>query len=369
MIIKGNCYHLGSSERFEAQLEIVGLRYTLKTQADEVCRLGDISEISVSDKLGNVERRLSFNDGAIFTTQYNHSIDNLFRDRTKLNRLIHAIESNTTWVVVALVITISTSFSFFKWGIPWVSHSIAHALPQKTGDIIGSNTLELLDDFVLEPSTIDETTQEELRQHFQNELVERITNHETIKYKLHFRAWGSGEHSIANALALPSGDIILTDKFVEISESQDEIDSVLLHEIGHIEHKHTLQMLSQSTIVTTAVTLATGDTSAAADMGIGLGTLLLNTSYSRNFESEADEYAFKKMLELKIDPQSFAAIMQKITESPKLEDLDELPDGNNKTKDYLSSHPSTKKRIQKAKRYAQCYKKGLIICDSLSIKR
>ena len=41
------------------------------------------------------------------------------------------------------------------------------------------------------------------------------------------------------------------------------------------------------------------------DMGIGLGSALVSSAYSRGHESEADKYAFDKMLKSGIDPKSF----------------------------------------------------------------
>ena len=56
-----------------------------------------------------------------------------------------------------------------------------------------------------------------------------------------------------------------------------------------------------------------GDGTMLADMGIGLGSLLISSEYSRSHESEADLFAFEKMLILKIDPENFSSIMDKIT--------------------------------------------------------
>ena len=250
-----------------------------------------------------------------------------------------------------------------------VSHTVAHALPQKTGNIIGANTLEFLDDYLFDPSELEERQKTAIRNHFKTKLVAENTSEQQITYALHFRAWGEGELAISNALALPSGDIILTDKFVQMSKSQDEIDSVLLHEMGHVEHKHTLEMITQGTLVTTVIALFTGDASGAADLGVGLGSLLLSTSYSRDNESEADQFAFEKMLKLGINPESFASIMERIT--TQTDEIEKIKHSSQKEgwADYLSTHPNTQERIKQAQHYAACYRKGLLVCDSLEMHR
>ena len=373
MKIIGQWFDHGSAAQLDAVLEFQGERYQLITQTD-IHRSGDIGLIAVSDRLGNVDRKLTLKDGSVFVTQDNQSVDKVFKELTKVNDFIHSFESNMGLVLIALVLCVATGFSFFKWGVPWVSHTVAHALPQKTGEIIGANTLGFLDGFLFEPSQLEEEQQKEIRNHFETKLVAKIINEQSIKYAIHFRAWGEGDDAIPNALALPSGDIILTDKFVQMSKSQDEIDSVLLHEMGHVVHKHSLEMVTQGTLITAVVALFTGDASGAADMGIGLGSLLLSTNYSRNNESEADQYAFEKMLQLGINPESFASIMGRITSQSNQIKSKQTESSNPSNKessfiDYLSTHPNTQNRIEQAKRYALCYKKELSVCDSIEIKR
>jgi len=344
-------------------------------------RSGHTNDIQVSDRLGNVNRKLTLSDGSVFATKDNAAVDELFKVRIKKNSLVHAIESNLAWVLVALLLSVTTAFSFFKWGIPWAGEVIAHALPEKTNELIGANTLEFLDDYIFDPSQLEETQKQAIRNHFLNVVVPLDKKNPTQTYALHFRAWGEGESSVANALALPSGDIILTDKFVELSKNQAEIDSVLLHEMGHVVHRHTLETIAQSTLMTTAIMLATGDASGAADMGIGLGSLLLSASYSRGNEAEADQYAFEHMLRAKIDPTSFADIMDRITnytfdeetseQDPLPSDKDSATNQQDKRKsfmDYLSTHPNTAERIAQAKRFAQCYRNGLVVCDFLKVE-
>ena len=118
-------------------------------------------------------------------------------------------------------------------------------------------------------------------------------------------------------------------------------------------------------------------------MGVGLGSLLVSSNYSRGHEAEADLYAFEHMLVAKIDPQAFSDIMNRMTSY--MTELSESKDdegnkndsdkkSNNKTADkgmknkdsifdYLSSHPKTSRRVEIARQYSECFKKGLSTCD------
>ena len=358
-MIRGKWHEQGSAAQSSAVLHLEDECYRLEIEGSE-SYYGKLEFIQISDRLGNVERKLTFEDGSIFTTPDNDSVDKIFKDLNKVSSFIHAFESRTGWVVVALVLTIFFAFSFFKWGVPWTSAKIAHVLPQKTNDLIAAQTLEFLDKYIFEESKLDLEETEQIRAHFKSKLIP-LEKNASIKYKLHFREWKDGEEGIPNALALPSGDIILTDEFVKLSENQDEIDSVLLHEMGHVVHRHTLEMVIESTLVTTVVMMVTGDNNGLADLGTGLGSLLVSTNYSRNHETEADLYAFEHMLVAKIDPKAFSDIMSRITGS--MDDTDKNEEGDSVI-DYLSTHPSTAERVEQAKRYSKCFQAGMVICDA-----
>ena len=374
-MIKGKWFKSGSAAFCNAALFIDGENYQLKTETESP-KIGLINDIQVSDRIGNVQRKLTFEDGSVFSTDDNDAIDTAFASKHKVKSLIHTLESKLSFVFIALILTGLFAFSFVKWGIPAISTGIANALPQKTNDLIGAHTFEFIDKYLFEESELDKERQDQIRSHFKSKLETSHITEEKINYTLHFRDWSYAGEGIPNALALPSGDIIVTDKFIELSQTQDEIDSVLLHEMGHIAHRHSLKMVIQSTIVTTIIMMVTGDANAIADLGIGLGSVMLSSNYSRDFESDADKFAFDKMLELGIDPIAFANIMRRITEHSEAsfgknkkdpnQHIDYMPptkdDTKEKVSDYLSTHPSTEERSKIAERYSECFKRGLRTC-------
>ena len=370
-MIKGKWHAEGSAAQCDATLDITGGGFLFCVKTEEGATYTEkLESLRVSDRLGNVERKITLEDGSIFATRDNDAIDNFLKEHkgsAGLNGFVHALESHMGWVGVAVVVTILFTFSFFKWGVPWTSKIIAHALPHETNQLISSNTLEFLDKYMFTESYLDDEKQAQIREHFKTKIAPlSIEEDGDIEYKLHFRSWDN----LPNAFALPSGDIVLTDKFVELSESQDEIDSVLLHEMGHVVKRHTLERIIESTFVTVVVMMITGDSNGFADMGIGLGSLLVSSNYSRGHESEADLYAFEHMLKAKIDPNAFASIMNRMTSY--MEELEGSSDEktkedqkgkNDNVLDYLSSHPNTSKRVEIARQYSDCFKQGLTTCD------
>ena len=375
-MIKGNWHAQGSAAQIDATLIVKDDTFFCVETEKGRHYSEKLSSLIVSDRLGKVERKITLADGSIFATNDNDAIDALLKKHkgASVNGFIHGIESHLGGVFIALLVTVIFSFSFIKWGIPWASNEIAQALPHETNQIIASNTLEFLDKIIFEESKLDPAKMEEIRAHFKSKIAPlSIRDDSEVEYKLHFRLWGDEDESIPNALALPSGDIILTDKFVQLSKNQDEIDSVLLHEMGHVVHRHSLEMVIEGTFVAVISAMIVGDASGFADMGVGLGSLLISSNYSRGHESEADQYAFEHMLTAKIDPQAFSDIMNRMTTYMDEISGDKESDGskddsvkNRKSKDsildYLSSHPKTSHRVEIARQYSECFKKGLLTC-------
>lgn len=378
MLIQGYWHAEGSAARIKATLRLVDSRVIIESDAGLVLS-GASDDLTVSARLGNVERKLTLADGSIFTTRDNDAVDQLLeanpdKGSQSLHHFVHKLESRLSWVAIALVLTIVFTFGFIKWGVPSISFHIAQALPHKTNELIAGQALEFFDEYVFEQSRLDDAKKNQIRAHFEDRLLPLLDPPEDIKFALHFRQWQQDEQDIPNAFALPSGDIILTDKFIELSQNQKEVDAVLLHEIGHVVHRHGLQRVIQGTLITTMVMMATGDTSSVADIGIGLGSLLVSSQYARDHESEADLYAFEAMLKAKIDPVAFSNIMTAMTQY--FEDVDgqkptddkplankQKESGEESLFDYISSHPVTAKRIAQANRYSECFRQRLKNCE------
>ena len=137
---------------------------------------------------------------------------------------------------------------------------------------------------------------------------------------------------------------MVTDALVNLAGSRHELGAVLAHEIGHIEKRHTLRLILQNSAVVLVVATVVGD---AATLGVaGVPAVLAQAKYSREFESEADEFAFVLPKQHGISPESFAKIMLRMAEQ------------NQKTKakqpsGFLSTHPLTNDRIERAREAAR----------------
>lgn len=325
-----------------------------------VSAVGYLDALQVSDRVGNIPRTITLSDGSVFETNDNDGLDSILKATDHQAAgvgLLHIMETRWKWITTALVLTIILAFSFFKWGLPWGANKLAYSMPIAATQKLGDGVLELMDSIIFEPSALPKTRQEELSGHFQ-QLTAKLTEAKGFKFTFHFRQM----MDLPNAMALPSGDIIVTDKLIEVAKNQQEIDAVVLHEIGHVVHRHGLQQVIQSTFVTVLLASVTGDISGSSDVLIAFPTFLLQSQYARHHEMDADDYAFKQMVVLKIDPKYFASIMQRMMDEERDEQSTEQPEVNVKGEEvpetkkgvssYFASHPVTSERIKHALEYS-----------------
>lgn len=118
---------------------------------------------------------------------------------------------------------------------------------------LGRGALQGLDYAVFEPSRLGPDVQRRLRATFA-ELVAAAEPETAVR--LEFR---SGRAMGPNALALPSGIIVVTDELVALAASDQEILAVLAHELGHIEARHAVRSALQNSITPVLVATVTGD--------------------------------------------------------------------------------------------------------------
>jgi len=352
-MISGYWFEANSSTRHAARINVHDSHYTLSV--DEQVRLqGDVHEFDVSDRMGSMARRLSWPDGAVFETTDNDAVDEFLRHtnhRGARTLVLHHFERSWRWVVVGIVVAIGVSFASIRWGLPAAAEHIADALPVSAHETVSIGTMATLDKIMLEPSNLDAAKKTEIRERF-DKLTNAVHSND-FTLTLHFR----NMLGTPNAFALPGGDIVVTDALVNLVQHPDELDSVMLHEIGHVLEHHGMQHVVQASALSLVLALALGDLSGIGEVAVGVPVFLLQSSYSRKSEAEADEFAFSEMAELGKDPKHFADIIirlsefgdrRKIRKEAEREDTDPESESEESPGDYFSSHPDSRKRAQRA---------------------
>ena len=295
-----------------------------------------IAEVRPSPRVGNTTRHLQFADGAQCETGDNDAVDRVFarESREAPGRLIHALESKYGYALFALALTAAALWAGITYGIPALAKEVAAVLPPSIETAIGRDALAGLDRILLAPSKLPPARQEHMRALFSN-MVSGIEG--AGGYRLELR---SSKRLGANALALPSGEVVVTDQLVELAQNDDEIVAVLAHEIGHLRQRHGLRRLLQDSATVLLVAAVTGDLSSIASLATALPAILLQAKYSRDFEREADDFALDYMKHHDISPEAFGAILLRMEQRRGA--AADVPD-------YLSTHPATRERAERSR--------------------
>jgi Zn-dependent protease with chaperone function len=240
-----------------------------------------------------------------------------------------------------------------------------------SGKEIADEGLKGLDRAVFKPSKVAEDRRQRLRGIFATLATEG-----GVTARLEFR---DGNWVGANAFALPGGVVVVTDQLVELFEDNEHVAAVLAHEVGHLRHRHGARSILQDSLVALGTMAVLGDATSVASIATTLPTVMLHTSYSRDFERESDQFAFELLKKTGRSPKLFAealAAMEAERDKPRgggssagckapPADADEKKDEEKKAEDeperkrqrwnlgYLSTHPETHERIKAAEEAAR----------------
>jgi predicted Zn-dependent protease len=143
-----------------------------------------------------------------------------------------------------------------------------------------------------------------------------------------------------NAVSLPGGPIYVYRGLLDLLGNDDDaLACVMAHEVGHIDARHGAKQMSQQIAASLGVLiLLRGQT--AQDIG-ALTTDLLNLSYSRSDEHEADHRALSYAHKAGFQATGLVTFFRK---------LKELEKGKGRDLEALRTHPYTDTRLSRAER-------------------
>ena len=319
-------------------------------------------DIKIPPRLANTRRRLALSNGAAFVTQDNESIDALAERARAITRSsvggvksgyrgnwLYRLESHLGAVAACFVTIIAIAALTLVYGIPIAAKRIAYAVPQPVQNSMSEGTLELLDSLYLSPSELSREEQARVLA-LASDAIEGVG---ITSYAVELRT-GIGP----NAMALPDGTIVITDDIVELCANDNELLAILYHEIGHLQNRHLLRRVLQSSFVSLGLILMSGNVETI-DSLIALPTFYLDMSYTRGFEIEADRYALQSLKDRGLGVDNFSAIMNKLEDSLSRIYVDEDADEptsrtarrQQKLLKYFASHPLTAERLALVEEY------------------
>jgi len=329
MLFDGVAFPPRSSERHPAQLDVTQAN-ALSLRVDGKIISCDQQCADVSAPVGNLPVRFKFPDGWVFvverTTEVSHWLE-----RNRRSSKVDKIEANWMAWLLSVLVCIGVVLGSYFYALPWASDKVAKTLPDYVAVALGDKILE----------SFDNSWQEsELSPQAQQEIRQRVTQHveqlEALPYPVEvvFRSSELG----ANAFALPGGKIVLLDELVALADNEQQLDSIILHELGHIHHRHMVKKLVHSSLLSVGVALLTGESSGVVDNLAGLGVFFISNGHSREAELEADAYARQAMLTLYGSSEPMAEMFELFKQQEMLE-----------PPEWMSTHPDFEQRIQAAR--------------------
>jgi predicted Zn-dependent protease len=150
-----------------------------------------------------------------------------------------------------------------------------------------------------------------------------------------------------NAFALPTGQLYVTRGLIALANDTSELSSVLSHEMAHVIAKHAAareDQARQAAIVDKVVTDMGSDPEVTA-FTIAKNKMTM-ANFSRTQELEADAMGVEMSAHAHFDPYGASRFLTAMERNAELKAG--KPSLDPRAQDFLSSHPATPERVQKA---------------------
>lgn len=144
-----------------------------------------------------------------------------------------------------------------------------------------------------------------------------------------------------NAFAVPGGFVYLNRGLIERTDNLSELAGVLAHEIGHVEARHSAEMLERAQTAEAGLMLGSillgAPPGGVAGVAVDVGAQAYFAHHSRGAENEADEIAVRLLPAAGIDPAGLVTFFKEL-----IEERERSP---SQLEQWFSTHPLTEERI------------------------
>ncbi|ASP38362.1 peptidase [Bacterioplanes sanyensis] len=339
-VVAGFYFYPGQSHSIDAQARFddEGNVWLTDTDGKSLAHFS-AAQVQHQPLIAGLPAELLFSDDSRFIP---HDGNHRWPGQRPAQQSLEWLESHWLGVLSAVVAVPLFVWFMIVYGIPSMTHAGVEMMPRAIDEQVGQHTFSTLEYIYLEPSELSPDLQQGIRDEFEHLLTQLSLPVE--RYRLVFYDSMIG----ANALALPDGTIVVTDDLARMLQHQpQQLHAILLHEIGHVEHRHGMKKLAQTTATSFLFAMMFGDIEGMGEMIIGAGGSLLESAFSRDMEREADQFAHQHAQQAGLSAQDFADAMRALAEG---HDINISQDGD--WSDYLSTHPGMGERIREAEQAA-----------------
>jgi predicted Zn-dependent protease len=167
-------------------------------------------------------------------------------------------------------------------------------------------------------------------------VAESFASKSPYKFSFHVLA----DPRTVNAFALPGGPVFITEGLLRLLKTEAELAGVLGHEVGHVIARHSSERLAKHQLtqgLLGALVVGSGDYSTA-QIGQIVGSMI-NMSYGREDELEADALGIRIMAEARYDPRAMIRVMEVLAKAS----------GGSRQPEFFSTHPAPENRSTRIK--------------------
>ncbi len=166
-----------------------------------------------------------------------------------------------------------------------------------------------------------------------------------------------------NAFAVPGGVIGVHNGLLLYAQTQDELATVLAHEIAHLSQRHFsrgVEFQKRQAPINLAAMLASLVIMATAGGDAGMAALSASQAlaqdnalrYSRSNEQEADRVGMQTLVDAGMDPHAAPAMFERMLQASRYSSGERIPE-------FLRTHPLSENRIADTRNRARQYPKSI----------
>ncbi|MEP4146645.1 MAG: M48 family metalloprotease [Halioglobus sp.] len=171
------------------------------------------------------------------------------------------------------------------------------------------------------------------------------------------------DNATINAFAVPGGVIGVHNGLLLYAQTEDELATVLAHEIAHLSQRHFsrgVEFRKNQAPINLAAMLAGLVIMATAGGDAGLAAISASQAlaqdsalrYSRSNEQEADRVGMQTLVDAGMDPHAAPAMFERMLQASRYSGGDRIPE-------FMRTHPLSENRIADTRNRARQYPKSI----------
>jgi len=269
-------------------------------------------------------------------------LGNIFKERERswISRMLN----KNQWRLIRFVaIFFTIIISAYIWLVPLLAERLAKRVPISYEERLGDEIYN-----AMQPGfTIDAEKTAYINDFFRELQI-------SSKYNIRITVV---KEDVANAFAMPGGNIIVYDKILSEMDSYEELAALLSHEFTHVNERHATRALFRQQSSSLFISIVFGDVGTIGNVIASNADELKGLEYSRQREKDADLNGLKILSERKIDCNGFVGLFELLKK--------ETARVGDQSAEWISSHPDLERRIDYIKADPLFNKNGVASNETL----